>query len=254
MTNDPCSPVPVRWPVWMSRPSASWLLLLAAGALVLPACIQGTDGNGQRSTELRAVSGFTRVESRGSLDVQLDQGPAFTTTVSIDSNLQRHVETRVEGTSLIIDVAGAIGDTVPGPHVLVTLPVLERATITGSGRITTTDFQQDQPVALDLDGSGDIVFTGTVPSVEGHLGGSGTVRISGAATSIDLSLDGSGTIDAAACRATDAAVSLSGSGRVATTATTTARVSLSGSGDVDLYGGATLTALSVSGSGGVHTH
>ena len=103
MTNDPCSPVPVRWSVWMSRPLASRLLLLAAGALALPACLQGTDGNGQRSTELRAVSGFTRVESRGSLDVQIDQGAAFTATVSIDSNLQRQVETRVAGSSLVIE-------------------------------------------------------------------------------------------------------------------------------------------------------
>src|SRR5213083_1987237 len=100
MTNDPYSPVPIGLPAWMSRPLASRRLLLAACALVLPACIQGTDGNGQRSTELRAVSGFTRVESRGSLDVQVDQGAAFTATVRIDSNLQRQVETRVAGSSL----------------------------------------------------------------------------------------------------------------------------------------------------------
>jgi len=259
MTNEPCSPVPVELPFPPSRArsrsgKASPLLLLAACALTLAACIQGTDGNGERSTELRAVGAFSRVESRGSLNVQIDQGPAFTATVSIDSNLQRQVETRVAGSALVIDVDGAIGDTVAGPHVLVTLPVLERAAITGSGRLATSDFQQDQPVALDLAGSGDIVFTGTVPSVEAHLGGSGDVRVSGAATSIDLSLDGSGTIDAAGCHATDAAVSLSGSGRVATTATATARVRLSGSGDVDVYGGATITSLSISGSGDVHTH
>src|SRR5204862_6416646 len=101
----------------------------------------------------------------------------------------------------VIDVDGSIGRTLPGPQVLVTLPVLARAALTGSGSLTTSAFLQDQAVRLDLDGSGDVAFTGTAPSIQGYLGGSGDVRIAGGATSIDLSLDGSGTFDAAGCTA-----------------------------------------------------
>jgi hypothetical protein len=240
------SPLPSR--------ARSLLLTLAAYGLGLAACGGGTDGNGQRSTELRAASAFSRVESRGSLDVQIDQGAAFGVVVSIDSNLQRMVTTRVAGSTLVIDVDGSIGETVPGPHVLVTLPVLELAALTGSGSITGSAFQQDQAVALAIDGSGDVAFTGTVPSVEGRLGGSGELRISGAAALVDLSLDGSGKIDAIDCSGIDAVVSLSGSGRIATTATRSAQVRLSGSGNIDLYGGATITSESVSGSGDVRAH
>ena len=256
MTNLPCSrSLDVRVLARTARPRLALLLtLLLTLAALLPACGLGVDGNGQRSNELRVLADFSRVESDGSLDVHVDQGAASAVTVSIDSNLQRMVVTRVAGSTLVIDVDGSIGDTVSGPQVLVTMPALERATLSGSGRLTTSSFQQDQAVALDLEGSGDLVFDGAVPSVAGNLGGSGELRITGAATSVDLSLDGSGTIDAIGCSATDAVVSLSGSGRVATTASRGARVRLSGSGDVDLYGTATITSLSVSGSGDVRTH
>jgi hypothetical protein len=221
----------------------------------LPACQIGVDGNGKRATEPRAVGDFSRVESDSSLDVHVAQADASSVTVSIDSNLLPYVATRVSGSTLIIDVdQWSIGDTVQGPHVLVTMPQLEHAALNGSGRLEVVGFHQDQPIDLDLEGSGDVTFTGDVPGLTALVAGSGDMRLEGTAGALDLRVDGSGAIDAGPCTAASADVSVSGSGDVAMTVTGVARVSLSGSGNVDIYGGAMLERSDVSGSGSVRRH
>ena len=134
---------------------------------LLPSCDLGIDGNGKRSVEDRPERDFTGVEARGSLDVKVQRGDMFSVVVSIDSNLQPFVVTRVDGGTLIVDVNEPIGDTVSGPHVIVTMPVLRAAALSGSGALSAETFSQDQPVALILEGSGNLLFSGDVPALTG---------------------------------------------------------------------------------------
>ena len=66
--------------------------------------------------------------------------------VSIDSNLIRYVDTHVSDGRLVIDLDGPIGDTVRGPHVRLTMPRLREATLSGSGTLDVSDFEQDEPM------------------------------------------------------------------------------------------------------------
>jgi hypothetical protein len=224
-----------------------------AALLALAGCGLGVDGNGERVSEVRPLEGFSAVDSDGSLDVMIARGDAFRVEVSIDSNLLDRVRTRVAGDTLTIDEEW-IGDTVAGPHVVVTMPVLRRAAVNGSGNLWAGGFEQAEPVSLAIDGSGEMTFVGAVPRADVRIAGSGDARLQGIATALGATIEGSGAVDAFHFDATTADLSVSGSGDLAATVSGSVRVSISGSGSVDLYGGAALESVSVSGSGSIRRH
>lgn len=224
--------------------------LIMVATLAAAGC-GGYDGNGQRATETRPQQGFTAVAADGPLDVAIQRGDAFNVEVSIDSNLLPHVRTDLvdSGATLSIDMDGAVWDVLPGPHVIVTMPVMQRAVLKGSGSVTATGFQQTDPVALELDGSGVLTYDGEVRHAQVRSSGSGNMRLRGTTISLDARLDGSGDVDARDFPTATANLSLSGSGSLSVNASMSARVTLSGSGNVNLYGGAVVEHPNISGSG-----
>lgn len=219
--------------------------------VALSGCPDELDGNGIRARETRELDRFSVVESRGSLDVEVMQDDAYSALISIDSNLMDRVRTRVEGDRLVIDVRRGIGDTLPGPHVRLTVPRLHGAILSGSGSVVVSDFDQDGPILLSLSGSGGILFSGSAPEVEADLSGSGDITLAGAAEHVVLDLSGSGTIDAEELEAHTGDIALRGSGGVRATIRETARVALDGSGAIDLFGEPEVE-VSKSGSGDVN--
>jgi hypothetical protein len=229
---------------------------LLVATLAASGCGAYVNGNGERATETRTLQGFTAVEAQSSLDVQIQSGDAFSVEVSIDSNLLRDVRTDLidGGATLTIDLEEHVRDTLPGPNVIITMPDLQRAVLSGSGSVSATGFQQADPVALELDGSGLLTYDGEVPSAQVRSSGSGDTRLHGSASSLDARLDGSGAVDAQNFPTATSDLSLSGSGDLSATVSTSATVTLSGSGNIDLYGGAVIDRASVSGSGSLTQH
>jgi hypothetical protein len=230
----------------------SWFSGLVT-ALIVCGCDDVVQGNGQRVTEERPLADFTRVDSATSVDVAIDQGDAFSVTLSVDSNVLPELRTRVVDGELQIDSPKDLQDLVVGPHVHVTLPGLSVASLSGSGDMRVRASESSPSLALSLSGSGRIAFDGTEPEINVRLSGSGLVALTGSAEHVDLRLDGSGDIDAEALEAADGRLDLSGSGSVRANLSETAEVDLSGSGDVYLFGGAEVTRLSIDGSGSLHT-
>jgi hypothetical protein len=230
--------------------------LMVVATLAAAGCGLYVDGNGERATETRPLQGFTAVTADGPLDVQIQRGDAFDVEVSIDSNVLRDVRTDLTdgGATLSIDLDGSIFNILSGPHVIVTMPVLRRAVLNGSGSVSATGFQQTDPVALELDGSGVLTYDGQAPSAQVRSWGSGDVRLHGGADSLDARLDGSGAVDARDFPTATADLSLSGSGDLSADVSGSASVTLSGSGNVDLYGGAVVERASISGSGSFNQH
>jgi uncharacterized protein YdeI (BOF family) len=242
------------WEVIMAIRSGAVRLVMVA-ALAAAGC--GVyDGNGERATQTRPLQGFTAVAADGSLDVEIQRGDAFDVTVSIDSNLLNHVRTDLTdgGATLSIDLDGHVWDILPGPHVIVTMPVLQRGALNGSGSMTASGFAQADPVTLELDGSGLLTYDGQVPSAQVRSWGSGDMRLHGTTGSLDARLDGSGDVDARDFPSATAVLALSGSGNLSANVSTSAQVTLSGSGNVNLYGGAAIQHASISGSGSLTQH
>lgn len=224
-----------------------------AGGLFLTGCL-GLQGNGKPATETRDVDGFVAVESDTSLDIRVVRGDTFAVQVRVDANLLPHVRTRVRDGALLIDSDVDIDADVEGPHVVVTMPEVEGAALTGSGELVVTGFESDAPIRLALSGSGDVAFTGRAGAVSASLDGSGKIDLTGATGKVDLDLSGSGDIDARELHANEARVALSGSGNVSAHVTGRVDVELDGSGDIDLYGEPQLGRKDLSGSGEITVH
>jgi Putative auto-transporter adhesin, head GIN domain len=229
----------------------------ALGTLVLTlsgCSCWGVDGNGDRVTESRQTSAFSRVRSDCDLDVEIVQGDESKLTVSIDSNLMDYVHTRVEGDTLHIDLTEDVGRVVEGPQVIVTTPSLTAAKLAGSGALSLELDEPKDALDLYLSGSGDLRFRGKTAALGAHLSGSGSMRLSGTTSDAELILSGSGEIRARDLTATSASIDLSGSGDITATVTDSVVVELNGSGDVDIYGGASLDGVKQNGSGDITQH
>jgi hypothetical protein len=235
----------------------SFRLLVSTGTLglALAGCGDGgVDGNGNRVDESRDVAAFTRVRSDCDLDVQVVMGDTQSLTISLDSNLQELVRTRVDGDTLYVETTENVEDTVDGPHILITVPELTAAKLDGSGSMTLAFDEPELPLDLYLSGSGDLSFSGTTAVVGAYLSGSGDLRLEGKTSDVDMKLSGSGSIHGKKLTASSAAIVLSGSGSVSANAQDSVTVSLSGSGSVDLFGDATLADYHNTGSGDIVQH
>ena len=230
--------------------------LYAAICFVVPlaSCFSSVRGNGEPALEIRSIDGFLDVDSKGSLDVRVEQSDTFSIVVNIDSNLLPLVETRVVGSTLLISSTQHLSTHLPGPHVSIKMPRMAGAYLSGSGRVAVTSVHESSPVALRLSGSGALDFAGTAPAVNVDVSGSGDVSLAGSTDRLTADLAGSGAIDAASLPAGAGSIALSGSGNVRATINGPADVSLSGSGDIDLYGDVVLQRSSKSGSGAIRVH
>ena len=129
------------------------------------------------------------------------------------------------------------------------MPVLRAAALSGSGALSAETFPQDQPVDLILEGSGNLVFSGDVPTLTARLDGLGDLWLHGITGAADLTLEGLGNLKAQDMSATFGDISLDGSGDLSATVTGLMRIALSGSGDIDSFGGGSLEASAIDGSG-----
>jgi hypothetical protein len=209
----------------------------------------GEDGNGKRVTQTRRIPEAIQVINDSPFEVDISQGERFEVRVSIDSNLQRFVETSVRGDTLRIEHDDWIYDMVSGPHVLITMPKVESIENRGSGDVFASWFEQEEEVLLHLGGSGNLSFEGSVSRVTADLRGSGDLHLSGETDFADLAVHGSGDVDANDLRAGEAVVISEGSGDVRLTVDGRVDASLDGSGDVELSGDVERGRFEESGSG-----
>jgi hypothetical protein len=210
--------------------------------------IPPTGSGGERSWQ---VADFTGVALRGSDDVEVRYGTAFSVRAEGDSDVLDKIEIEKVGSVLRIGRKNRNWNwnSDDGVRVFVTLPRLTNASVSGSGDLTADRAEGD--FAGSVAGSGDL----SVAALNGgtaklSVAGSGDLTVIGTATSLDLSVAGSGDIDASALKATGATVSIAGSGNIRAQVSGDARVSIAGSGDVELAGGAKCTISKV-GSGEV---
>lgn len=225
-----------RRPLRSAHASFVYRLAVAFAAALLPGCVEMFDGNGVLDEEVRPVRDFTRVHSRGVLDVTLTEGE-FAVTVHIDENLLPHVRTTVSDDTLLISVEGGnIRGYLPGPHVVVAMPALRDAELTGSGSLVSTGFDADTDVSLELSGSGRLSWSGTASGLDALLAGSGELSLDGSAQTAELLLRGSGTLDARDLTARGANIEVDGSGSISATVDGRVDARAAGSGSIELFG------------------
>jgi hypothetical protein len=199
--------------------------LAAVAAVALAGCEIGDDG--PRTSQVRDLPAFTRVDSQDSADLRLHVGD------------RRRVEVRA-GEDVIDDVHTEVGDG--------TLHVTFDHHGWGGGSVVV-EATVPELTAVAHSGSGDIEAEGIdAPAFELESDGSGDVALYGATESLTVDHDGSGDADLSGLTAADAQVSTSGSGNLDISADTHLDISMDGSGDVHYLGNPQLVQ-DVDGSG-----
>lgn len=245
----------------------SYIALLAIASLPVAACsgrshagdsTPGIPGTGAGTTRTFQAADFTGVELRGSDDVDVRTGAAFSVRAEGPSEeLDKLKIVRVGDTLRIgrINHDGLSWDDFghhDGQHVkiYVTLPRLAEASIAGSGDMTV-DKVEGAKFAGSTAGSGNLLVGAlAVDTADLSIAGSGDMTIKGSAKQLGIDIAGSGSVDGAGLKAQGAKVSIAGSGDARADVTGPATVSVMGSGDVDLGPGAKCTTSKM-GSGDV---
>ena len=227
--------------------------LLACPLLILSSCRYShgrrVSGNGSTGTETRSVSGFTGVETHGSIDLVVSQG-SFNVKVEADQNLLQYIETRVENGHLVVGFREGIAlYDINTAKVYVTAPELNdfethgSGNINGQGRINNKD-----KIAINISGSGDIQLHLDCPEISTETHGSGDINLEGESKNISTTLTGSGDVKLADLKAENVKVSIHGSGDTEIFASESLDVQIFGSGDVH-YKGTPRISSSIHGSG-----
>lgn len=174
-----------------------------------------TRGSGVSASEARTLPAFSAVELAGTNQVTVQVGKPQHVVVRADRNLLDRVVTRVRSGVLVISDRGNFSTRSP-MWVLVTVPSLRSATLSGTGQMTVTGVAARR-------------FTA-------RLSGTGTLTASGSADRLDAAVSGEGSLILAALPARDVSVAVDGTGTATVDATTSLDAALTGTGTI-LYAG-----------------
>jgi hypothetical protein len=228
--------------------------LIAIILLALSGCgLIYVQGDGDVTVETRTLSGsFTKVTAGSTVDVIIEPGDAFQATVEIDSNLQQYVELEIRGETLFVRNPDLFTNISPTSAVVrIVMPAIGMASATGTGDVTVGNFAVEGNFTVLLSGTGNMSFPGTAQSIDATLSGTGDLSLTGEADALDAIVSGVGDLDSRECPVATADITLSGTGNAVCTVTGTVTALLSGIGDLDVYGGARVTARET-GLGRVH--
>ncbi|WP_084583964.1 head GIN domain-containing protein [Sphingomonas azotifigens] len=198
------------------------------------------EASGTGTSRSFAARDFTGVALKGSDDVDVRTGAAFSVTAEGDPAVLDQLDIRLDGKTLTVgrkSKAGMFWDKGGSAKIHVVLPRLTDATVAGSGTMLVDRVEGtfDGVVA----GSGDLTLA-SVAAQEASLSiaGSGNITLAGRADKMDVSVAGSGDLKGQRFTAGSADISIAGSGSVRANVPGKADISILGSGDVELRGGA----------------
>ena len=184
------------------------------------------------TSDTRSIErGVRAIELSAPVDLSVHYGPQPGLVVRGEARLLQNIDTSSRDGVLRIGTQGILLRHRQPLEVEVTLPMLER---------------------LALDGSGDLsVDAGNSDSIEAELMGSGALSLAGATRRFKYEGSGTGILDAQRLRVEQAQLRQSGSGRASITVRDTVNAAVSGSGDIEVHGEPSQRTVSRSGSGNV---
>jgi|GEM_PF-481722 len=223
------------------------------------------------SEETRDLGAFDEVYLMGSMDVEIKVGGKQSVRIKADSDIIEHIETKIKGDALRIQMERGNYRNIRHMTVYITVPSLEAVGVHGSGDMTIDGAKADDfdveihgsgnaifnapqfgKLDLSVHGSGDSSFeNGKFGEVDISVHGSGDVEMSGSCDEVEVGVQGSGAVevDDMVCKSAD--VTVQGSGDVSVHATESAKVAIQGSGDVEIHGNPDKLRTSVRGSGDI---
>ena len=212
-------------------------------------------GEGGIVTSNLTLNAFTGINLAFADNVTISYGSTPEVKATGHANIISRIKTNV--TNNIWDITledGCYQDYQLDIHI--TMPILDKATLSGSGDLVVNDFSNQNNLSVNLDGSGDITFNAFegIQALKLVLSGSGDItgnKDISTLKNFEIILNGSGDCNTFPIAGEACNVTLSGSGDCELTATNTLNAILNGSGDISYKGSPSITQ-SVSGSGDIN--
>ncbi len=243
--------------------TASSILVLAAAAVLAPACTEhdvvvnppsftppaNIVGNGNVVEQTRTVGSFDRITVTGVGNLEIRQGAREELRVRAEENLLEHVKTDVNAGELLIWVPG-------GTSLRTTQPIEYHITVTDLRRVTVTGVGQVRASSLDV-GSLALMRTGVgsfrfddlrASQLTVDAGGVGEFRLSGSVQTQTVTLRGIHDYLAGNLLSHEADVRVSDRGSATLRVRDRLDATITGSGSIYYYGDPTVTSV-ITGSG-----
>src|SRR5579863_8912353 len=210
-------------------------------------------GNGNITTQDRAVSDFKDIEVGGAAKVFVSQGDQHSVKVEVDDNLQQFIEVSQEGDKVIVrERRGFNIDPTGDLKIYVTSPVYNDIDVSGACDIIgQTPVNNPEDLEMHISGSGTMKMEVNAPRITAEVSGAGNIDLKGETKTADLDLSGSGHAHCFDLKTENTKIQISGAGSAEVYASVRLNAEVSGAGNVDYKGGAAVDQH-VSGAGGVH--
>lgn len=216
-------------------------LFAALAATVITSCrfVEGqrVHGDGNVTREQRTVSGFTGVETHGSIDIEVTQGD-YNVKVESDQNIIPYILTEVVNGRLQVRFKDGFNSfSYTRAIVYVAAPTLNAFEIHGSGNINGKGMiNGNDPAEIEVSGSGNVTLALHCPGLTTETHGSGDISLAGETKDLSAGISGSGNVHAFDLKAENVKTTTHGSGDIETSASAKLDAEIYGSGNVTYKG------------------
>lgn len=227
------------------------------GLLVLSSCNyfggHRVRGNGTLATQDRPITDFNGVSVVGGMEVVLVPGTTFGVKVEADQNLLEYIETRKDGSTLVIAPRKGYNlHPEAGLKIYVSAPELKSFEISGRGSITSqSKLSYTQNVKTEVNGSGDLSLEIDAPEIASEITGNGNIVLKGHTRTYAAEINGNGEVHGFDLQSENAKVEINGSGDAEVYASKELGIEINGSGGVSYKGNPPTVNQHVSGSGDI---
>lgn len=225
--------------------------LVGGGLLANSVIPKGVNGSGKPATQDRAIGNVTELVFTGSGNVNLVRGDIPNVRVTADDNLLPLLETRVINGKLTLQTRSGFSIHSVTPIVYtVTMPRIEKLTLSGTGNVQATGLAGDS-LMVKLSGAGDATLKDIAcKTLTLTMSGAGNATLTGTVEKADFRLSGAGDVDALGLKTATADSRISGAGTAKMWVTDELKVRVSGAGSMQ-YKGNPRIEQKISGAGSV---
>lgn len=171
--------------------------------------VHDDDDDRRRVTQQRDVTGFTDIQVKGAIDLELTAGRDFSVTVRTRGNRIDDVTTEVRGKTLIIDMEDGRRNfwNNSSVEVTITMPELAELEVLGAVDGELHDIKSDA-LTIDVRGAADVEIRGTCGTLTLDVKGAGDIDAEDLKCSnVDVDVRGAGSASVYASESIDANVS-----------------------------------------------
>jgi hypothetical protein len=195
---------------------------------------------------------FTKIENSSSINVVVEQGPVQKVLAVGQANIIEHLRTRVTNQCWNISLENGSYSFFE-LTIYVTVPKVESIKVSGSGKVTLEDFNQETNPTISLSGSGNFKMNRleTADELNVSISGSGSFyaeKYIDCFEKLIVQTNGSGSFKGFDIRVKDCQATTSGSGNIQVFVSDNLDATITGSGDI-VYKGSPRVNSSDNGSG-----